>query len=350
MNICYINFNKNWGGVKTWSLDFGRSLQDNGHSVTAVVRPETGFDTACKRAGFDTRCFNPGMKCNPVSIFKIIRILKKKKIDVAIVNISKDLNVGAVACFIAGVRVFHRIGLPRDIRNRMEDRLMHKIADGVIVPSAGLKRALQCFDFMDANKINVLYNSKNKAVYLPKEHVQKHKVVIGVTSQLTSSKGHIYLLQAVRRLRDEGYNFLLKIAGRGNLHDKLNEYITGSGLEDNVVLSGFQSDIPAFLDSLDIYVLPSLMENFPNSLLEAMFTGLPCIATDVGAVSEILGEAGIIVEPVNIDALYTNIKNLIENVRLRADLGRKARARCLEKYDIDVNIMKFEDILKEAAR
>jgi len=345
MNICFINFNKNWGGVKTWTIDYGKALLGRGHGVTAIVRPENDFEKGCIDAGFDVHSFRPGMKYNPVSIFKIIRILKKNNVDIVVVNISKDVNIGAVAAWLAGVPVIHRVGLPQDYKNTSEERRLHKIVDGIIVPSNGLKEDLKAIDWLDINKVNVLYNSKKRERFLKGKGAGV--VTFGVTSQLTKTKGHIFLLKAVKRLADEGLEFKLKIAGRGNQESELKKFVEDNDLAKYVEFSGFQTDVPAFLSSLDCFVLPSLTENFPNSLLEGMFSGLSCISFNVGAVKEMLAQAGVIVELEDVESLSISMKRFILDEKLRSGYADWAMIRAHEVFDIDKNVLKMEDILNK---
>ncbi|MCD8552779.1 glycosyltransferase family 4 protein [Seleniivibrio sp.] len=345
MNICFINFNKRWGGVKTWTIDYGSQLVKRGHKVVAVVRPDTPFVQKCIDAGFETHVMRPGMKYNPVTIAKIFSILKSRKVDAAVVNISKDVNIGAVACKLAGVPVYHRVGLPQDYKNTSEEKRLHGFIKGIIVPSQGLKEDISKLPWMRADIISVLFNSKDREKFKPKMPSDKIDITIGVSSQLSVTKGHIYLLDAARMLADDGVKFKLLIAGTGSNEAQLKEYVAIQELNEFVEFCGFQTDVPAFLQSLDVFALPSLEENFPNTLLEAMFTGLPCVAFNAGAVKELTGDACIILDKGDSKGLYDAIRLFAEHLDMRKKYGQAARKRCLDLFDIEKNTEKLEKIL-----
>lgn len=345
MNICFINFNKRWRGVKIWTLDYGKMLMERGHSVTAIVRSDNEFEKACREAGFDVYAFRPGMKYNPMSIYRILKILNKKQIDAAVVNISKDLNIGAVACKLAGVPVFHRVGLESDFKHTKEEKRLHNLMAGIIVPSHHLKKELMNFGWL-TKEIYVLHNSKIADHYREYKNKTEGPFYIGVTSFLTPSKGHIYLLEALKKLVDQNVPVRLRIAGDGDTKTKLESFVLEHGLEDYVEFAGFQRNIPKFLENIDIFVLPSLAESFGNTLLEAMFAGLPCIAFDTGGIPEVMGGTGILSPVKDVDALAENIRKVAGSFELRAELSKKARERALRVYDLKVNVERLESILK----
>ena len=345
MNICFINFNKRWGGVKSWTIDYGQQLVRRGHNVVAIVRPGTPFVQKCIDAGFETRVMRPGMKYNLVTVAKIFSILKSRKIDAAVVNISKDVNIGAVACKLAGVPVYHRVGLPQDYKNTAEEKFLHGLIKGIIVPSQGLKDDISKLPWMRTEIISVLFNSKDRAKFPPKMPSEQQTITIGVSSQLSVTKGHIYLLDAARMLADDGVKFRLRIAGTGSHEAQLKEYVGLQELNDFVEFCGFQTDVPAFLQSLDMFALPSLEENFPNTLLEAMFTGLPCVAFNAGAVKELTGDACIVLDKGDSKGLYEAIRLYAEHFDIRKKYGQAARKRCLDLFDIEKNSEKLERIL-----
>lgn len=350
MNICFINFNKNWGGVKTWTLDFGRMLQQRGHGITAVVRPNTPFEAECRKAGFDVYAFRPGMKYNPISILKIMKILKKSDTDICIVNIAKDINIGATAAKLCGIPVVRRVGLPQDVRNNFEENILSKLTDAVIVPSNTLKEQIKDLPYMKGKEIYVLPNSKQPELY---SHIESNSkdITIGVTSQLSKTKGHKYLIESMKTLCSEGLNIKLKIVGRGGTYEaKLKDMVSEYGLNENIEFCGFTRDIPEFLSGLDIFVLPSLTENFPNTLVEALFAGLPCISTDTGGIPEVVGDTGILIPPKDSESLTTALEKLISSEELRNELGAKAKARALAKFNISENVKKLEQIFGEIIR
>ena len=113
---------------------------------------------------------------------------------------------------------------------------------------------------------------------------------------------------------------------------------------------GFRSDIEAQLRRADAFVLPSLNENLPLALLQAMAVGLPCIATDVGGVREVLDDgAGILVPPGSVQALIAAMDLLVSRPEVAAELGAAARKRVEERFSLsrcaDDHVRLWSDIM-----
>jgi glycosyltransferase involved in cell wall biosynthesis len=173
--------------------------------------------------------------------------------------------------------------------------------------------------------------------------------VLGAASQLSPSKGHTHLFQALEALRREGVLFRLRVAGTGPLEEELRGEVGRRGLGDVVEFAGFQTDVPAFLSTLDAFVLPSLKEGFPNSLLEAMAAGLPVAAFDLPGVREMADGAGLLAAAGDAGDLARALRTLLTDQTLRVDLGRAARRRAEERYDLAKNVALVERLLGEVA-
>ena len=143
-------------------------------------------------------------------------------------------------------------------------------------------------------------------------------------------KGHRDLVAAVGHLAARHPSLHLAIAGRGGLADALRRDATNRSIGDRVHLLGLRSDIADLLASADAFVLPSLSEGLPLALLEAMFAGLPIVATRVGEVPAALadGAAGLLVEPGRPDELAAAIDRILSDAELaRAHVAVWERAR-----------------------
>ena len=114
MNIAFVNATIRWGGVKTWTLDFGESLRDKGHAVFIYGRQPEFIEAARRRVGHGER-MNFGADLNPLTIRRFCRMFRENAIDVVIVNIEKDLATAGAAARLLGIPTVQRIGLPTDI-------------------------------------------------------------------------------------------------------------------------------------------------------------------------------------------------------------------------------------------
>jgi len=152
-------------------------------------------------------------------------------------------------------------------------------------------------------------------------------VLVGAIGSLYAVKGHTYLLQAVAQLMPTNYQLRVAIVGRGKLEADLLAEIEQRQIAEHVELLGFRSDIPGMLQAIDIYVMPSLSEGLPLSLLEAMAAGKAIVAADVGGIGEVIQheQTGLLVEPASPGQLAEAISSLIDDSELRRRLGEAAR-------------------------
>ncbi|SMO61783.1 GT4 family glycosyltransferase PelF [Fodinibius sediminis] len=119
------------------------------------------------------------------------------------------------------------------------------------------------------------------------------------------------------------------------------------GLEDHFVFGGFNDSPNLLFNEGDISILSSISEGFPYTVIESMSCGRPVVATDVGGVSEAIGDTGVICKPRDAKALAEGVIKLLTNDKLRRKLGRKARARILENYTITESVANYHEIYKQ---
>jgi glycosyltransferase involved in cell wall biosynthesis len=156
--------------------------------------------------------------------------------------------------------------------------------------------------------------------------LDKSTVLLSTVSSLTTEKGHKYLLTALSRLKTIHSNFHLAIIGDGAKRDEIEAQIKELELTAHVTLLGRRSDIDRIHPDVDIYLLPSLKEGLPMSLLEAMACGTAAIASDVGDVAGCLihKRTGLLIKPANPDDIYKSLCLLISDEDRRKQLGRSA--------------------------
>jgi len=181
----------------------------------------------------------------------------------------------------------------------------------------------------------------------PFERVQKGDLVVTCIAELHKRKGHKYLIEAFKKLQAEVPTLHLMLVGTGpdeaGLRAKYKD-IT------NLHFLGWREDIPQILKASDIFVLPSLREAFGLVLLEAMVSGVACVATDNGGAKDIIenGKSGYLVPPANSDRLADAIRTLLRNPDQKRDIERAALERVKSEFTADVMAMKTLEVYKKA--
>ena len=175
-------------------------------------------------------------------------------------------------------------------------------------------------DPMDGTgKSSISYNRSNKD-YLK----------VSTFARLYVTKGLTYLLDAIAKIKQQHPDTQFSVYGEGPLREELLKYASQLGLDGAKIFVGAftsRDELPAIMANTDIYVMSSILEGLPVSIIEAMSYGLPIVATPVGGIPEAIqnGVNGLLCEPGNAECLAKKITCLIEDPELREKLGAAAR-------------------------
>jgi glycosyltransferase involved in cell wall biosynthesis len=169
-------------------------------------------------------------------------------------------------------------------------------------------------------------------------------------ANLRPEKGHDVLLAAAAQVCREHPNVRFQLAGDGPMRPQLEQQARDLGIGPNVAFLGHREDVPELLAHSDLFVLPSRTEAFPNGLVEAMAAGLPCIASSVGGILELLQHDtnGLLVPVGDAASMAAAISALLRDP-VRADsLGVAARQTIESRYSFDRMIEAFERLYRSA--
>jgi len=171
-------------------------------------------------------------------------------------------------------------------------------------------------------------------------------IVIGVVGRLDPIKNHAVLFKSFEQLNIENPDAKLLVVGDGPERKSL-ERLAGSGVH----FWGNRTDVPDILRTMDIFTLPSINEGISNTILEAMATGLPVVATNVGGNSEIIddGKTGQLVPSDDAAALAAALSVYINSPELRASHGSQGRVRAKKLFSVDKMVSEYESVYRRVA-
>lgn len=237
----------------------------------------------------------------------------------------------------------------------MLDRLTSRFVRLYISNSEAGRRMLIDRERITADKVLTVKNCIDMSAYekeydrsqiLQEFGVSTDQIVITTVANLRQIKGHIYLLEALHLLKSVHEQITVLLVGDGEAEQELKEYIKSSGLQTDVRFLGRRTDVPAILAASDVFVLPSLSEGLPNSVMEAMASGLPVVATDVGGVRELVtdNENGFVVEARDAQGLARGMERLILDKNLRETMGKKNFTKIKAEFTIEKMVSDTEKI------
>jgi glycosyltransferase involved in cell wall biosynthesis len=275
---------------------------------------------------------------------------REQRPDVLQVYFLDAAYFGAPLARIAGVkkvvRVRNNTGYWLTPRHRMIGRLVRPFVDATLTNTDAGRRALVEGEGHRADRVVVLENGVDTAKFnrfmLP--DTSKRRVRVGCVANLRPVKNVDGLMRAAKSALDRFPQLVFEVAGDGEERGELERLHAELGLGGRFVLRGSVADVPAFLRTVEVAVLPSHSEGMSNALLEYMSAGRAVIATDVGANAAVLrhGKDGLVVAPGDGVALVEAIGAMLTNPLRAAGFGASARKRVEAEYSRDAMRRRFE--------
>lgn len=282
----------------------------------------------------------------------IIRVINSENIDIVQTHLIEANLWGRISALLSRkpliCKTEHAI-LPLLLKNGsfrqkgylMVNKILDMFSDRIIYVSEGQRKIINKGKCNPYKQI-VIHNGvdeKRFSINKTKKYIQNiygfsdKDIVIGSVGRLVPHKGHSYIFNAVKEVRNKHENVKILIVGHGPEEERLKEL--GRALElDPIIFSGERDDIPELMRSMDIYVHPAFHEAFGITIVEAMFSELPVIATNSGGIPEVVidGETGILVPPKDSNPIKNALLKLIENPTLAKSMGEKGREVAASKF------------------
>jgi glycosyltransferase involved in cell wall biosynthesis len=250
----------------------------------------------------------------------------------------------------ASARVPVRIGSRRELNpdktssQLAAQRLAYAFSHRVVANSTAAMRRLR-LEGIRSRRIRHIPNGIDLDSFYPGAPTASLRRLVTV-ARLRPEKGHDTLIDAAAAITRAVPGVTLTIVGEGPMREQLTARVASRGLEDRVLFAGHTDDVAATLRGHDVFVLPSRSEAFPNSVIEAMATGLPVVASDIGGIPELIehGRNGLLVRPGDAGELARAVIELLRRQSFARALGRKARVDVLTRYPIDRMVEQFETL------
>lgn len=207
-------------------------------------------------------------------------------------------------------------------------------------------------------KLAQIYNGVDTSIFrLPRPSadpdIHESSITIGTVGRLQAVKDPLNLVEAfiilLRRSPELRNRLRLVIVGDGALRQDVAARLHSAQIEESVSLAGSQDNIHEVLQSFDIFAQPSRAEGISNTILEAMASGLPIVATDVGGTAELVveGDTGLLVPPADPEALCDALEKYVKHEAQRAIHGRAGRKRVEKLFSINSMVEKYTGLYEK---
>ena len=355
------------GGAENHLINLCRYLKASSHlpAVCTLSPAEERLEDVLRTN--DVACFRfplTSLKelAIPKNLLALRRIVKLFHPDVIHAHLFHAEVVSVCASLFARVPVIatrHSAGLEFLGRRRWLMKIIQPRFDFIIAVST--EAATEALDMsFPAGQVKTLPNAVDTERFRPidgsvheerrRSFLQKHFpgpvpfscVLIGTVGGLKPVKNFTLFIRMAARLIEQRSNIgagpalRFAVVGEGSEREKLFDLARVCGIDSCIAFPGYCERPEEVYNLFDIFILPSMREGVPMVLLEAMSSGVPCIASDVGGVGEVAGDAVVLVESGDVNGFVEAIGSLVDNEDRRRELGRETRAHVRAHFDLDL--------------
>ncbi|MDD3905419.1 MAG: glycosyltransferase family 4 protein [Candidatus Omnitrophica bacterium] len=350
MKVLQVTTHINIGGITNYILILSQTLKAKG--VDAVIVSSGGGmkDEFCasgiRHIPLDIKTkFEFGPKVIGAA-FCLANIIRREKVDIVHAHTRVSQVASALASRMTGVPYITTCHGYFKLRSR---KIFDTWGSKVIAISEAVEKHLRNDLGVEADRVELIYSGVDarrfgrtfpeaEKIALRKALGLKDGPVIGSIGRLSPVKGHRYLIEAMAGILASRSNAQCIIVGDGPEENSLKSLAEGLGLGEDVHFIPSCSDTAKLLSIMDVFVFPSVKEGLGIALLEAMAAGCACVASEAGGIIDIIGDpsAGTLTPVGNAGAISKAVITLIDNERLRKDMGTAARKLVSEKFSLDV--------------
>ncbi len=354
MKICMVgHFPPHLGGISSYTYLLSKELVNRGDEVYVLTYPHENIRNIENIPVFTAPTLNikgiRGFLFSISATFKLLRMVRKYKIDLIHAHYVMPPGLIAVICSIfSGTKTAITIHgsdifvLARKPILKSVIRFILKRSDYVFVVSDSLKENVLKLGIEGLEeKLSVTYNSVDMERFRPDQastfkeevNINPQKPVVLFVGNLVWQKGVEYLIRAKEFMNTDAE---IVIVGGGPLLEEFKGIVEFEKME-GITFTGSRNDIENIMPAADVVVVPSVSESFGIVILEAMASGKPVVATNVGGIPEVVNkETGILVNPEDPVGLAEAVDKILQDNEIKEKMGKNAREQVMKYSSIEI--------------
>ncbi|MBI2167181.1 MAG: glycosyltransferase [Candidatus Omnitrophica bacterium] len=360
--IRYVFPTMNLGGAEKHVISLASGLRERGFDTGIVTLFEEGaLADSIRENGLPFVCLRQKSGWGPATFFRISRWIRSARPDV-------------LHTYLFGFHFF--VGLPARVlkvpilissrrelaqwkkrRHRWLENWGNRFVDRVVCCSEAAKKWTVQNEQIDPDKVLTLHNGVDLRQFDGAVRESKIRLefripigapLIGTVANFSYEKGYPYLLEAVRRIHERRPDAWFLFVGSGRFEQEIKAQAQAGSVGKRIIFAGQRPDIPEILRGLDIFVLASLIEGFPNVLLEAMAMAKPVVATAVGGIPELItsDKEGLLVPARDGKSLAEAILGLLGNPEKASRLGQEALQKIKNRFSIERMVDDYDKLYR----
>ncbi len=357
------------GGAERQFIELVKRLNRDKYDISICLTVENGvwYDELL-RENFDIKVLNKKNKFDITVIFKLAKLIKEKKPDIVHCWLFYSIGISLIASFFIRRKMkiissIRECPLKFNFYYFLTKLLQRRIEKFIAISNFVKKKLIR--DGIFSEKIVVVHNgldikeiekkySKSLLSKLSKESfgLKKDDSTVGFIGRLEPVKGVEYFLMAIPYVKKEITDIKFMVVGEGSLKNSLKELVEKLKIENNVIFTGFRKDVYKIIKTIDILVVPSLIETLSSVSIEAGVFKKPVIATSVGGIPEVVedGVTGLLVPSKDPERMAEAILQLLKDEDLRMKMGEAGRKKVESFFNIEQTVKKTEEIYDKLLR
>lgn len=294
---------------------------------------------------------------DPGAVARLIRLYRRHAVDIVHTHSSADSWMASTAAKLSPRRP--RVVRTRHLSASFNNRLIYTfMADRVVTVGDSTRRYMVQEKGIPDGRVMTIPTGIDLTEFDPERNredlreelgIPPEAPVYGTVAVFRRLKGHEFLLEVAPEIIRSVPGARLLLAGEGPQENNLRRKIAEKGIQESVIMPGFRDDVARLLNTLDVFVFPSLAEALGTAILEAMAMNKPVVASRVGGIPEIVeeGRTGYLVDPKDPRAFAERVIHLLRNGELRRKMGLEGRKFVEAHYDVRLMVQRLEKLYRE---
>ncbi len=344
LTVLHTESSKGWGGQENRTLRESVGLRKLGARVIILCQPGSVLSERAAREGIEVRLCRMNKSYDLFSIFRIVNLIKKEKVDIVNTHSGRDSLMAGIAGRLSS-------GTPKVVRTRhlalpITSKFTYDVLPHKVVTVSEYVRSYLMSKGIAGDQIKAVPTGIDLGVFDPERTntalrselgIDPATPLIGTVAILRFKKGHHILLDAIPSILQRVPEAVFIFAGNGPQKENIEKKISELGLTGKVRLLGLRKDVPSILKSIDLFVLPTLQEALGTSFLEAMAMEKPVIGTNVDGVGEVIrdGVNGYLVPPNDPAFLAGRIVDVLTDKERSHRMGQQGRSMVAEDFSTE---------------
>lgn len=349
-----------WTGAVAQTFETVLGLRERGHEVALVTTPGSILWERAAERGLDLIGMNLRSELNPTAILRLSSLILRRHADIVHAHRAHAHAIGLAAAWLTRCPLVVSRHTALRPRNNPGSRIKYRAqtVTNIVAVSRAVSDVLADYG-VRPDRLTVIHDGIDPGLFgterrdpavLERLGVPAGvRVVCKVANAYGETKGHDTFLAAARRVSSGMPDVHFLLVGKGTDSEKMRGAVGRHGLDALVTLAGYRPNVPDILASVNLLVnCPKAREGLSVIVLEAMATGLPVVATDIGGIPEIVrdGETGLLVPPDDPGALARAVGTMLTNAPLAARLAEAGTRLVREEFSVDRMVESTEDLYR----